>query len=138
MKLAALETIHPNPGDTIVIVVPADKKGVPQFDMMTIGETYSQVAAAFPDHRVIYVTGKMELEHLPAVHWERREDGKPESGKDVFICRKDGAVGEGQYNERWETWILYKDTKRIPDDDVLAWAELPLPLKDEDISNDRG
>lgn len=137
-KLATVETIHPDPGDTIVVVIPADRRGVPQFDAMTIGEAYSQVAGAFPDHKVIYVIGKEKLVSLPAIHWQRCEDGKPDSGRDVFICCRDGRVSEGQYNDRWETWIQYKRTARLPDDEVIAWAELPLPLVDKELKRDRG
>ena len=136
-KLVELDTIHPEKGDTIVMIIPADRRGIPQYDKFTIGDTYSQVAGAFPEHKVVYVVGKAQLEHLPAVHWQRCEDGKPEDGRDVFICCRDGTVGEGQYNERWETWIQYKRTMRIPDGEVIAWAELPLPLVDKELKRDR-
>lgn len=136
-KLVELETIHPEPGDTIVMVIPADKKGAPLYDTFTIGETFSQVAGAFPEHRVVYIVGNAQLERMPAVHWQRCEDGKPEDGQDVFICCRDGVVGEGQYNERWGIWIQYKRTMRIPDEEVIAWAELPLPLVDKEMARDR-
>lgn len=134
-KKIEFKTIHPNKGDAIVMIVPTDQYGRLYFDALTLQQQFGDLIEAFPNHQVCYVVGKTGLESLPVVNWIRKEDEMPESAKDVFMCLSDGTIGEGQWNERWGVWMMYKGLQYIPDNEVVAWFDLPLPLSDEGMQS---
>lgn len=59
----------------------------------------------------------------------------PEKGHNILISTSYGYVGEGEYKglkEYRHTWVQYRWSVLLRDDEVTAWMPLPEPYREEE------
>lgn len=64
--------------------------------------------------------------------WTPTNEKLPAHGKNVLMYMTDGSVHEGhfilhanKYQKNVRRWRLYKTGKTVPEESVVAWAEMP-------------
>jgi hypothetical protein len=71
-------------------------------------------------------------EDRPAFRWIPISEAAPERGRDVLVQMKDGRILNGWvFDDEEMDWFLGTGERYAHNDEIIAWAPLPEPYKEE-------